>query len=385
MRYIYIYLTESDPTSSSLTFEIYYGDYVNGDTIADIYDPITDTYTTATNISYNDIINYPGVLVAIPETAQYVKLRDMGNFCPDILKLVPLYAEISVTDSYCNNNGTIEIISISGGNGGPYQFKIDSNGEYNSFTGSTLIENLSPRLYSIYIIDGSNFETIITKEIVSYELTGYIGIIKSPTPGNSDGTITLTSYGGVGNRSYKLYRNDAYPIQIPCSGQTLIHTYNGITETNPMITVTGISCGSYCLEVTDGDGCKYYDNNVSVCVIPLDNVQTLTVTLNDYTPYGASSFNGMVYVQSNLITPTITSSGGTLPYHYEWQEVDNMDGLTINNRTGSTRFSAYVECKATYTGTFRLKVTDDSGTFVGFSDIATVTLENNYPGVCTNN
>ena len=70
----------------------------------------------------------------------------------------------------------------------------------------------------------------------------------------------------------------------------------------------------------------------------------------------------------------------------EWEEVDNIDGLTINDRfSGSTRFSAYVECHGTYTGTFRLKVMDDSGICIAYSDVVTVTLENNYPGICTNN
>jgi hypothetical protein len=156
----------------------------------------------------------------------------------------------------CNggSNGSITASSPFGGQSGAYTVAIDNiGGTYFSFPKT--FSSLTAGSHNIYVkdINGciASYSSVVTQPTLNVaSITNVVG----STLGNNDGSLTLTSSGGVFNKTYRLYKDTASPYTTGC-GDTLINTYTNITSGSPSVNVTGLSCGFYCLEVTDANGC----------------------------------------------------------------------------------------------------------------------------------
>jgi len=99
--------------------------------------------------------------------------------------------------------------------------------------------------------------------------------VSNPTScgNNIDGSFTLTSSGGVWNRTYELFKDSSFPYET--TGGSLIQTWTDVTEFGKNISVTGLEPGGYYLKITDVGGCVDYSE---VVVLPFDDTPCVTPT-----------------------------------------------------------------------------------------------------------
>jgi hypothetical protein len=69
-----------------------------------------------------------------------------------------------------------------------------------------------------------------------------------------NGSLTISSSGGVWNKTYRLYKDSASPYN-DYPTDNLVAIYTDVTSGSPSISVTGLACGYYWLHVTDANGC----------------------------------------------------------------------------------------------------------------------------------
>jgi hypothetical protein len=156
-----------------------------------------------------------------------------------------------MTQVSCNggSDGTITVSNISGGIGGPYSVKLNSNGTYQVTTTSRTYSSLTSGYYEIYVKDSNNNETIIGINVTQPALNvPTITIIDSQS-------LNASSSGGVWPKTYKLNQDTSSPYVSGECGDTLVVTINNVTESNATQLIEGLSSGYYCLEVTDANGC----------------------------------------------------------------------------------------------------------------------------------
>jgi len=133
--------------------------------------------------------------------------------------------------------------------------------------------------------------------------------------GAADGTATVSASGGSGNFTY------TWSTTPPQSGAT----------------ATGLSAGQYTVTVSDG-ACTAVDT------VLISSIGGPTVTLVSMTPATTTMSNG---------SATVSASGGTPPYTYDWNSVPPQSGATVSNVPA---------------GTYTVTVTDDNGC-VSFLDV----------------
>ena len=99
--------------------------------------------------------------------------------------------------------------------------------------------------------------------------------VSNPTScgNNIDGSFTLTSSGGVWNRTYELFKDSSFPYET--TGGSSIQTWTNVTELGKNISVTGLEPGGYYLKITDVGGCVDYSE---VVVLPFDDTSCTTPT-----------------------------------------------------------------------------------------------------------
>ena len=148
------------------------------------------------------------------------------------------------------------------------------------------------------------------------DITGVLSSTDVNCNGNCDGTAQVVASGGVGNYNYQ-WLDGATPIA-------------GGTGDN----ISNLCPGTYSVEVTDLNGCS---QTISSVVISEPGVLGGTATVNDVSCSGVC--NG---------SATITPTGGTAPFSYNWSPAP---GLGQGTATGS------LMCAGNYTVT----VTDLNG------------------------
>jgi hypothetical protein len=181
----------------------------------------------------------------------------------DMTKSAP-GATITQTNVSCNggSDGSITASSPLGGNSGVYTVSIDGT---NYFNFPKTFSSLSSDLYSIYIKDYLNclavYEVGISQPTL---LTALISEVVNTTCSDSTaGAFNVSSTGGVWPKTYRLYEDETSPYNT-CGG-TLIATYTNVQSGAAVRTVTGLTSGGFCLEVTDANGCV---TNSGITVIP---------------------------------------------------------------------------------------------------------------------
>ncbi|MCH2045283.1 MAG: SprB repeat-containing protein, partial [Saprospiraceae bacterium] len=221
-----------------------------------------------------------------------------------------LILNLTPTDLSCNgiNDGTVTAAPTGGT--APYSYLWDNGATTATITG------LAPNTYCVTITD-DNGCTITDCGVVGEPtaLTLTTDSTDASCNGGADGTATATVAGGTAGYTY---------LWDDPTGQ------NTATANN-------LTAGTYCVTVTDNNGCTITD-----CTIvnePIALALTIAVT-SDYNGEDISC-NGTCDGEA-----TVTVVGGTAPYTYLW-----------DNATAQTTAIATGLC----TGTSNVTVTDDNG------------------------
>jgi len=274
-------------------------------------DPSTQTTATASNLCggvYNVIVtDANGCIDNVSGT--------VNN--PD-----GLTATVAITDVNCNGDCDGEATATPVGGTPPYTYLWDDPAGQTTATATGLCAGN----YTVVVTDANNCD--FTLPVVISEPTpiviSFSNIVNLQCDGVCAGEATANISGGVG--PYTVVWNDA-------SAQT--------TQT-----ATGLCASSYTITVTDANGC----------------VETATVVIT-----GPGGFTSSVTSQVNPTcngfcnaTATVTGSGGTAPYTYQWNDPANQVGQTATGLCA---------------GIYSVTVTDDNGCV----SVTTVTI--NQPGV----
>ncbi len=239
-----------------------------------------------------------------------------------------------VLDCFGDSDGTSTATPSGGIQPYSYQWYLDA-GFLNPIAGETnaTINGLTAGTYYILVTDASGCtasDDIAVDEPTAVTVTATDDNLDCSD--DSDGTSTATPGGGTPGYTFQWYGNP--PPNDPIAG-----------ETNA--TITGLTTGTYYIEVTDNNGCTAADDAVISAPPPL----TVTVTDDLLDCFGDTDGSA-----------TATPAGGTPGYSYQWY---NDAGLTdpIPGETNATITGLSV-------GTYHVLVTDANGcTTVGSTDI----------------
>ncbi len=222
----------------------------------------------------------------------------------------------SQTNSTCNgaNNGSITLTGCGGS--GYYQYNFSPGGSYSN-AGPYTLSNLSAGTYTVNISTG-NFNCPFTND--------QFITITQPTAlvVNASGTQNVLCYGGsTGSASSTV------------SGGTAPYTYSWSPSGGSNPSATGLTAGTYTLNVTDNNGCTGASNAITIT----QPATPLTVSVPGSPIY---SCNG------NQALATANVSGGTPGYYYNW--------LPFSGTSSTSYVDDWSSC-----GNFNMVVTDYNG------------------------
>lgn len=207
----------------------------------------------------------------------------------------PQITSQTINAASCNaSDGSIDITSVISGNPA-YNFSINGSG----FQASSLFSNLSAGTYVVVVSDQQNCLDSIS--IVVPNASG-ISATATSTPsscGTSNGSITVNTVGGTNPISYSIN--------------------GGASQTSPNF--TNLASGVYTIEVTDGSGCTFTLNGVSVNENPINQTPGISIT--------ASS--SVICVGDNVIFTANSQNAGSNP-NYNWF----LNGVSVQNGSSST-------------------------------------------------
>lgn len=215
------------------------------------------------------------------------------------------------TDIICfgQTNGTVNV-SASGGM--PTLNYLLMPGAVTSSTGS--YSNLSATTYTVIVTDNNGCTESVTKIVNEPALVQISSV--SPTQvkcfGNSDGTITATGSGGVGQLTYLLMPGN-------------------VTNNNGVF--TGLPVNTYTITLTDANNCSA---STTVTLTQPTPLNLLLDSLHNVTCHGGN--DGFIHA---------STTGGTLPYLY------TMYPNGINSSIG--------DYNSLFAGSYMLTVTDNNG------------------------
>ncbi|PCJ86558.1 MAG: hypothetical protein COA57_05985 [Flavobacteriales bacterium] len=207
---------------------------------------------------------------------------DMGAY--EFQSGTPLLASITQTQQILCYGDTSAAISasISGGNS-PYTYLWTNNLGDTIAQNDSVINGISAGTYTVTVTDASSCtatdSATITEPAALVVATSAINV---SCGGICDGTATATLPGG-------------------CTPQTYVWS-NGESTAS----ITGICSGTYTFTATNCDGCSVVDSVV------ISEPSELTISLST-TDASCSETDG---------SATVTASGGTSPYDYQWSSGD---------------------------------------------------------------
>ena len=196
---------------------------------------------------------------------------------PDEL-VVEVYTVVNV-DCYNNGNGSIDIFVLGG----------TTNYTYLWSNGATTqdIMNLMPGTYTVTVTDANgctatNGATITQPDLLEVDVT----VTHIICHGDNNGTLTLSVMGGT----------TAYMINVVGPGGPWTNVANNST-------LTGLGAGTYCVNVTDANGCT-----ASACeTITEASALVLDLDVSD-----------LLCLNGNQGAIDLTITGGQMPYAIVW-------------------------------------------------------------------
>jgi large repetitive protein len=228
------------------------------------------------------------------------------------------------------SNGTISIGTVTGSTGGPYTFTWSNSATTQNLTG------LAAGTYTVTVQDAvcSQTASATVNSVNSNLVIGAPNVVFAQC-GLRNGSINVTISGGT---------------------PPLTYAWTGANNfTANTLNINNLGLGTYNLLVTDATNCTATLNSVIV----LDNPSTLTVGTPAATTADCGQNNGTI---------SLTVSGGTQPYTYQWSGANNFTATT-QNLTGLG------------TGAYLVTITDN----VGCSVTASANVITGNSGITINN
>jgi hypothetical protein len=264
----------------------------------------------------------------------------------------PITATVSMTPVSCNggSDGTITVSNISGGIGGPYSVKLNSNGTYQVTTTSRTYSLLTSNYYEVYVKDSNDNQTIIGINVTQPTLNvASISVINGES-------LNAISIGGVWPKTYKLRKDTASPYVTGC-GDTLITTINNVTESNSTQLISGLSSGYYCLEVTDANGCVVNSGLTELAPIQIDWTSTInggtggfSIRVNDVLVVSTDVTNsGFIYVPYNSLISAYVGApaGGTESTFYSNIYAADQTGVIATSGPVTNNATSFIDFNVT--------------------------------------
>ena len=258
-----------------------------------------------------------------------VEVRDANNcFNQEILIIdEPLQLDVSVTTSLWNNyqircngdNSGFANIAVSGGSN-PYIINYYELPNINPISISDSVGGLIAGIYTFEVIDSHGCDTTTT---ITYSQPAPITHNFIPTHVTcnawSNGSLTDSVYGGVGNSSSYIY-----------SWNTGDSTYS----------LLGIPTGTYTISVTDENNCNSQDSYV----INDNNALSASAIVTNVSCFDYCDGE----ITANVVggVPSIGSNGNTI-YNYQWndtllQTTQTSVGLCVDNNMLATTYECVI-------------------------------------------
>ncbi|MFB6306288.1 MAG: hypothetical protein ABEH43_04760, partial [Flavobacteriales bacterium] len=208
----------------------------------------------------------------------------------------PSNISFNITDDTCgNSSGEVEITGVTGGTS-PYEYSFNGN----AFDTNTVYSSLSADTFSVTVKDDSGCtysESVIVNEIPGMKIDSTFVVEEISCAGNSDGVVAVDASSGTTPYAYEWK-----------------DTSGSIIAADD--TAEGLSEGTYCVTVTDANGCTASDcitlNEPSP--LSIDSTTVKNVTCN-------GDCDGEI---------TVSVSGGTTPYNYTWNDPAAQTGTTAS-------------------------------------------------------
>jgi hypothetical protein len=282
---------------------------------------------------YNLITNTPNATFTPTSISCYG--GSDGSIATAIIDSNGIYYRYNAGSSFTNTYGTRYFVGQSRGSltSGSYTFRI-----YNS----------NESCYQDYTIT----LTQPTQQTVS--ITNVVGA----TSGDN-GSLTISSSGGVWSKTYRLYKDSTTPYN-DYPTDNLIAIYSNVSHETPSISVTGLACGYYWLQVTDANGCTTntitYEVTCPAPPLTLYPVYLRSGGIGTFNTYGSACYN---YDNGAMLDVTIYTETGLFSDGY--QAFNDSSGSSVyvgssylTDGTDSGRVTAgYIRIRESCTGGIR--------------------------------
>ncbi|MBX2870805.1 MAG: T9SS type A sorting domain-containing protein [Saprospiraceae bacterium] len=222
------------------------------------------------------------VTVTDQNGCEVIESATIGEIAP------PTITVESTSDATCGDSNGEATVSASGGTP-PYDYAWSVP---NPNTAS--VSNLPEGTHFVTVTDDRGCQTI--EEIV-------INNIPGPASLGFDVTNSICAQG---NGS----------ITVSVNGGTAPFDYNWSNNNPNSATASGLSSGTYSVTVTDANGCTIVDQAT------VDFIESPTIAVEDTQNSLCEDGNGSI---------TVTASGGTPPYNYNWSDGIGAAGATVSN------------------------------------------------------
>lgn len=204
-----------------------------------------------------------------------------------------LTSAIATTSNLCfgNCNGSATVTATGGGLA-PFSYS------WSNAQNGLIANNLCNGTYSLIVTDNNGCQNTFTTDIVSPNAISTIPSIVQPSCGLCNGSASVNASGGSAPYTYSWTSSSTTSVE------------------------TNMCAGLYQVVITDTNGCTSTQN------IPISSSTSMTEVYNVQDELCAGSCNGQV---------TVTPSGGTAPYAFNWLTPPSTNSI-LTNVCGGTYF-----------------------------------------------